>query len=131
MPSDRRLQHGFTLLETLMALAVTSLILGAFYALTLQSSRGQSQAILTYEQSEFARALLDEYITTYPQMATTGNYMDTWTWQIREQPYTTEHQTSQDMYFDFVEVTARIATNGEAAESYRLSRIVARRGGQQ
>lgn len=128
LPSKRHRNSGFTLLETLLALACAAIVLGAFYALTIQSSRSLQSAKQTYELSEVARAMLDEYIVTYPMMESKGNYGARWDWYVDERAYVPDHQTSQDHHFEFVEVTVTVSRK-DLPNRYSLSRAIALRGG--
>lgn len=127
LPSKRHRNSGFTLLETLLALACAAIVFGAFYALTIQSSRSLQSAKHTYELSEVARAILDEYIVTYPRMETKGSYDARWDWYVEERAYVPDQQTSQDHHFEFVGITVTVSRK-DSSNHYSLSRAIALRG---
>lgn len=130
MPSDapsRGKTRGFSLLEAVLSFAVLGIVLGATYTLSTRSMRHQINAQKDYEQTIMARALLDEYVLTYPAMPNSGVYKNVWQWRIVESPYRPSVPTSQDVFFEYVTVTARTSRIDAPSRSVELSTVVARR----
>ncbi len=130
MPSDRPSRSrtgGFTLLEVMLAFAMLGMVLAATYSLSVRSMRQQIEARQDYELTAMARALLDEYVLTYPAMPTSGTYKDTWDWRITEAPQDVLEPTDYDYYFEFVRITALVKKKMSDSAPIELSTAVARR----
>ena len=108
-------------------MAAVSVVLVSVYSVSAGLMDRQAKAQRDLELAQVARALLDEYVVTFPQSDTSGTYKDTWDWLIRETPYVPEHKTEHDHLFRFVEVTAEVKRSGSTRAPYALSTIVARR----
>ncbi|MDA7425613.1 prepilin-type N-terminal cleavage/methylation domain-containing protein [Thalassococcus lentus] len=119
--------RGFSLLETLLSMAAVSVVLVSVYSVSAGLIDRQAAAQRDLELAQVARALLDEYVVTFPLSDTAGTYKGTWDWFIREKPYVPDHKTEQDHLFRFVEVTAQVNRSGSTRAPYVLSTILARR----
>ena len=121
--------QGFTLLETMIAMACLGIVLGSIYSLSTNLTRKQLEAKTEYELTMMARALLDEYVVTFPLMPTSGVYKDTWDWVIVENPQDVLEPTMHDHHFDFVAVSVHVKRRGSNQEAQEYYTVVARRGG--
>lgn len=122
----RKAQAGFTLLEAMLSFSIAAFVLTGVYTLSIQSLGRKADSASLYERTAFARAILDEYIVTYPEMANSGSYHGHWNWRIIESEATPVLQSDFDAYFKFIKITAEVSD--QANNQTRLSRIVARRG---
>lgn len=111
----------------MLAFAMLGVVLVTTYSLSVRSIRQQIEARQGYELIEMARAVLDEYVLTYPEMRTSGSYKDTWDWQITEERQEALESTDYDYYFEFVRITAFVKRKASKNEPVELSTIVARR----
>lgn len=118
---------GFTLLEAMLAFAMLGMVLAATYSLSVRSMRQQIEVRQDYELTAMARAILDEYVLTYPTMPTSGTYKDVWDWQITEAPQDVLEPTDYDYYFEFVRITALVEKKRSDSAPIELSTVVARR----
>lgn len=88
LPSNQRsLSSGVSLLETLLALGVLSLVLSAGYSLMSSIFLNHAKASHQLSQSELAYAVLTEFSVTYPQMASSGKLGEQYTWSVTTTPY--------------------------------------------
>jgi len=126
-PLPRSRSAGFTLLEAMLAFAMLGMVLTATYSLSIRSMRQQIEARQDYELTAMARALLDEYVLTYPVMPTSGTYKDVWDWRIIEAPQDVLEPTDYDYYFEFVRITALVRKKTFDSAPIELSTVVARR----
>ena len=130
LPSDRSQRSrtaGFTLLEAMLAFAMLGMVLAATYNLSVRAMRHQIEAGEDYELTAMARALLDEYVLTYPAMPTSGTYKDVWEWWIAEAQQPVLDATEYDHYFEFVRITALVKKKSSTSAPLELSTVVARR----
>lgn len=128
-PTDRNNRSGFTLLESVLAFAALAIVLTSLYTLTAGAFQRQIEAEADFESAAMARAVLEEYVATYPAMPKVGTYADRWDWQISETPADGLRPTRMDKYFAFIRITAEVRRTGAEGETpYSLSTIVARRG---
>jgi len=118
---------GFMLLETLVALSCIGMVLIAVYSISSRQSQNQADARMDLELSMMARALLDEFSTTYPEMATSGVYKETWKWEITEKPQNTLTSTDQDHHFEFVDIRLSLSRIGSARNAQSFGIVTARR----
>ncbi len=95
---SRRTDHGFSLLETLVAFTILSLVLGAVYRSYIGSSAGAITAVERYEAVEFGRGLIDEALLESDpnKIPASGLYQDTWAWQLSVVPQPPLHITRYD-----------------------------------
>ena len=105
---QRTQSRGFTLLEAMVAMALLGIVLTTVYSVSANFTRRQADARNEYELTMMARALLDEYRITYPEMATSGVYKGTWEWWISEQPQAVLEPTPYDSHFQFVKISVKI-----------------------
>lgn len=118
---------GFTILEAMLAFAVLGIVLASVYTISIRSFRHQTDALSDYELSAMARAVLDEYVVTYPAMESSGTYEDRWSWIISEEPQPPLKPTSLDQHFSFVKITASVWVVETDNRPHELSTVVARR----
>lgn len=124
----RNPKHGFSLLETMLATAILSLVLGATYTLVGRTLNAQAVASQTYQMTSLARAILDEYTVTYPDLDRVGTYRNHWKWQIEEQKHAPLAATEFDRFFEFVEISVSIVPlNSRSQTPVELSTVIARR----
>ena len=119
--------RGFTLLESMLAFAVLGMVLAATYSLSVRSMVQQTKARQGYELTTMARAILDEYVLTYPKMSTSGTYKNTWEWHITEELQEVLEPTKYDHYFRFVKITAWVQKKITGEVTYELFTVIARR----
>lgn len=124
----RKSQAGFTLLETLLSFAIVSLVLAAGYTAASQLSVKQTELRQKFLATEFARAVLEEYLAEGTSLDTTGRYKDAWAWEISETPVPGFFTTSLDDQFDFLRVTSKVSILGKSQPQFvELHRVIARR----
>lgn len=123
----RRRNLGFSLLETMIAFAVLSMVLVAVFNVSSRLLGQQSDAKIDYENAAMAKFLLDEYVVTFPDFPASGTYKGKWHWRILETEEQVQQKTEFDHYFDFVRVTTEVTNNIDNKEPYRLFTVIARR----
>ncbi len=123
----RSLVAGFTLLEAIMSLALVGVILGTIYNLSIRSLRVQVEAQQEHELAQMAKAVLDEYLLTYPRMASTGTYKNTWRWQIEERAEPYLEQPANDRVFEIIRVTVRVTRTEGTSEPFEMFTVTARK----
>ena len=111
----------------MLAFAMLGMVLAVTYSLSVRSMRQQIEVREEYELTAMARALLDEYVLTYPAMPTSGIYKDAWVWRITEAPQDVLEPTDYDYYFEFVRITALVKKKTSNSVPLELSTVVARR----
>ena len=111
----------------MVAFGILGMMLAAAYTTSVRSLRAQNSAIQQHQMTTMARAILDEYIVTYPSMASQGTYKGVWKWSVEEQAATVLETTQYDRFFQFVRVTATVANATSETEPVSLSTVVARR----
>lgn len=102
--NQRDKKQGFTLLETLIAFAIGSLVIVAGFGVVAQASNRQAQVKNRFELTRFARATLTEYAVTYPMVAVSGVYADKWQWKISEKVQPQPDLKSIGMFVDYVQI---------------------------
>ncbi|WP_282092530.1 PulJ/GspJ family protein [Epibacterium ulvae] len=130
MPSKKPLRSsnaGLTLLEVMLAFAIMGMVLATSYSLSIRLMSQQISTQEEYELSVVARAVLEEYILTYPKMPMFGSYENTWDWRIEEKPQEVLEPTDYDYYFEFIHITAQIRKRNSNTRNLGLSTVVARR----
>lgn len=120
---------GFSLLETILAFSILGVVLVSVYSVIFGGFKRQALAETQYELTMMARARLDEYVATFPEMPQQGVYKDTWVWTITEERIEGLKPTSMDAYFEFFEIKAEVRlVASDQGTSQTLSTVVARRG---
>ena len=120
---------GFSLLETILAFSILVVVLISIYSVVFGGFKRQTLAETQYELTMMARAVLDEYVVTYPEMPREGIYKDMWVWTITEERVEGLRPTSMDAYFEFFEIKAQVGlADAPQGTMQTLSTIVARRG---
>ena len=131
LPSEhlqRNPSAGISLLESLLAFAILSIVLASGYTAMSQLAGKESELRHRFLATEFARAALVEYLTPGTGFAQQGTYRDTWTWEISETPADGLFSTSLDSQFAFFKVTARVSSQVRPRlHPVELHRTVARR----
>ncbi len=117
---------GFTLLETLIAFAIGTLVVSTGFVVVGQALIRHAQLEARLELSQFARATLTEYIVTHPVMANSGTYGEVWSWEIKEQPLPSPPLDDIGLPIRYVDVIVTVQRIGEPLE-FTLSSAVARR----
>jgi prepilin-type N-terminal cleavage/methylation domain-containing protein len=118
---------GFTLLECMVAFAAASIILVVSISVIVEGLSKQAAGEREVLALALARALLDEYVHTYPLMASSGVYSEKWAWYIEEKRVRGLRETMLDERFEFVEVTSFVSLFGSPGETaFSLSAVVAR-----
>ncbi len=113
--ADHRCEtRGFTLLETILALALMGVVLSGVYALSARSTAQASQAKQSFLANEFARSLMDEYLLANSTLPETGTYKDTWNWKISERETLGIEETPVDGEFSFIEVSIEVSEHNNA-----------------
>lgn len=127
----RKKRRGFTLLEVVVALALLGMVLGSAYTISVNGFRQQDSALRDLERAVVARALLDEYSVTWPQMSTEGVYRGRWVWAITESSRPGLQPTELDRYFDFREVAVTVHRVGSENAGTTLTTVLARRSSEE
>lgn len=104
------------------------MVLATTYRLSISNVRQQVETKQEYQLAKMARALLDEYVVTYPTMSKTGIYKNMWSWRISETPQEVLEPTDYDHYFSFVRITVEVTPQEGTGQPLSLSTVVARRG---
>lgn len=125
MLSDRRSERGFTLLESLLAVAMVALfaipVLNAFSrAAVLDQGR-----IAGFELHEFAVSLLEESVGAGDFEARSGNYGDRFDFSVEVREVATEQASRFDDLIDHIEVTVVASYTGQPETGVTLLQIVA------
>lgn len=119
-------QDGFTLLETLIAFAIGTLVIGTGFVVVGQALSRQVQLEARLNLSQFARATLTEYVVTYPAMPTSGIYAERWEWQITESLLPTPDLSVIGLPMQYFEIGITVREVGEPLDVH-LNTAVARR----
>ncbi|WP_424831383.1 type IV pilus modification PilV family protein [Ruegeria sp.] len=127
--SQRKCDRGFSLLEVMIAMACVGLLLTTIYNMSVSLTRKQAEAWMSYENTAMARALLDEFVTTYPQMPTSGNYKSKWDWRITEEMQPASETTEFDNNIELIRVTVEVRRVGAVQDPFYSSVVVSRRNG--
>lgn len=126
--SGRSAKQGFTLLETLLAFAIASLVLAGVYTVSARSLTTFNTAQERYFATELARSLLDEIAYANAPMADTGQYKQAWNWEISSTQVSGLRTTPLDTHFAFYEVTAIVSLPKRVdLEPVELTRVITRR----
>jgi len=123
----RNSRFGFTLLETMISLGVLGLVLAASYSIATRSMVAQSRTDTAHLEAAMARAILEEYIVTYPLLGQNGIYQNKWHWSVSEAVQPPITSTNFDRYFDLIKITATVVEQENRSPSYSLSTVVTRR----
>jgi len=103
---------------------VLGVALASVYAVAFNILDQQTKTRLVAERTAFARAMLDEYVATWPDTPQSGVYADIWEWRIEERPQPRLTPTALDRYFDFQKLTITVRDSGGESN---LSTVIARR----
>lgn len=90
----RRGTAGFTLLETLVAVAVLAMVLGGVMVTLAWSMRTQTLRLERAWLAELNRSILDAYLRQPDPAARTGSAPPDWRWRISDVPVTQDDGTS-------------------------------------
>ena len=123
--SKRSQTRGFILLDAMVAFAVLSILLVAVYTITTRSFSQQAEGYRIHEETLLARALLDEYVTTYPSMTRSGTYMRQWAWSVHEETEQALIPTETDHLFRFIRITVEVVPVGAQRDPTTLSQVIA------
>jgi len=110
-------QAGFSLLETLLALALTGVFLTLVFNSFYRATTAPAAAFARYERSEFALSMLYEYEMTWPDVPVEGEFHDQ-RWQITEEPCA---DCENSPYFDLIKVSLKFA-NSETRHAMTIAR---------
>lgn len=123
----RSAQSGLTMIEAMLAFVILVMVLVAAYGLIARNMTVQSSAKARYEMTAMARAVLDEYVVTYPRMEAEGTYGDFWQWSVTEELAPRLMDTDMDRYFRFLKITVTVSENDSDRPPVTLSTVLARR----
>ena len=125
----RKKTAGFTLFEAVLTMAGLSIMLVGIYIFLFKAFERQLAAQQDYELASMARAILDEYVATYPNMPRTGIYREAWAWEVSEAEVQPLQPSELNKYFRFIEVTSHVwpADQPDAGDR-TMSTVMARRG---
>lgn len=126
-PRLRSKTSGFSLLEALIAMSLLSFVLGITYTVALRSIQQQNSARVNYELLAMARAVLDEYVATYPTTPMSGSYKGTWVWRITETKIDPVLESEFNRFYQFVDIEIEVSRDGLNETSQSLSQVVSRR----
>lgn len=103
----RRPDGGFALLDTMIAFAIVSLVIVAGYTAASSALSQGTRVAERYALSEFAAAVLVQYVVTYPDTPADGTYRNRFAWRIVERPFVPAGlaQSGLDIHYRAVEVT--------------------------
>jgi prepilin-type N-terminal cleavage/methylation domain-containing protein len=105
-------ERGFTILESLIALAIAAMAIGMVYQSTTQNLL-RSNAIKTeYEMTEFAASLLAEDTVTH-NVAGSGSYGDKWSWKLTRTPAKGMPKTPFDNKVFIERITVTVSQNNQ------------------
>lgn len=129
--SNRRSgKSGFTLLETLIAFTIiTMVIVGGYVAVSWSLAR-ELRAADSYSLTEFAHAMLTQYIVTYPDTAAQGHYKNALAWRIAEEPHPVDGLAELGLDIHYREIDIVVWRVNVPNNTVELSAITARRGPQ-
>ncbi|WP_425339668.1 type II secretion system protein [Parasedimentitalea huanghaiensis] len=126
--THRSRSSGFTLLEAMLAMAILGMVLAGIFTVTSRSLSQLGLATRELNDSEMARALLDEYLGTYPEMPASGTYQGAWSWQVREEQTIGLQPSQMDESISFIRVTVTVERlNSRLATPLSLTATTARR----
>jgi len=112
----------------MLSLAILGMVLAGVFTAASQSMAQLSLAQRNLSDSEMARALIEEYLVTFPAMASSGTYQETWQWQMKEEPANGLSLTTENETIKFVKITAAVERlNFAQTRPFSLSVITARR----
>lgn len=115
---------GFTLLESLLAIVLAALILGSVYSSTSRALKMQADAVAKHEMKLVARAVMDEYLVTYPSTDRPSALGDLWSWTITERAINPEQPSPDDKFFDYFKVAVTVSASSMDLDTVTLeSRI--------
>lgn len=108
MSEARRPDAGFTLFETLLAFAMFAGLAGVVALAVFDMVDRQGRMAARIEADEAARALLTEYVETWPAMVEEGTYRDRWRWRIEEVALPREDLRDVGLTLDVIRVEIAI-----------------------
>ena len=114
--------RGFTLLETLVALVITSLSLVIVLQSISGSFRTRALSQKTYEMAQFAESKLDELevITVYPPRDISGQINESYNWSASFLKYETTNTDIVEAYW----MTVNIIDANDSDKSFELERLI-------
>ncbi len=74
-------EYGFSLLETLVAFALTAMVLASFYQTASNTLILTNQSLSNYQRIQLAQSILEEYLTI-PNQPKIGKFNNKWNWEI-------------------------------------------------
>ena len=114
--------RGFALLETVIALAVLALILGAVYASQADTVLQSKRRLQRMHALAIAQSVLDETIASTRPNASAGVYAD-YSWQIQLEPPGAANAAGPR----YSTVTVTVQKRGEAVSPVSLSALLPER----
>lgn len=120
----RRRKSGFTLLESLVAFAIVSLVAGTAYLSLASSYARQAHVMRNLEMARLARALLTEYSATWPAMADEGVLGERFFWLISDTPMAQQSNKQAIPQLRKIEITVRESETLRAP--FRMSTVFTR-----
>ena len=117
-------KQGFALLETLIAFLIATLfIILSYQAIVLNSTR-QHRALQEYWQSEMGRAVLEEYVGSYPYAEKSGIFQDHWVWTITEVSVQPLVASTFDRQIEYSEIMVSVWPTNAPTDVDRYSTVV-------
>ncbi|MEP2149205.1 MAG: type II secretion system protein [Roseobacter sp.] len=122
--------NGFTLLETLIAFAIGSMVIISGFSVVAQTNNRQAKLQGRLDLARFARATLIEYAITFPTLSTSGIYAEKWSWKISEAPLPQANLEAVGLSVEYVKIDITVSDIHQPNQgSLSLSTAVARRVG--
>lgn len=113
-------------MESLVAFAILSLVLGAAYMALAQGSARKARLVEDMNMARLGRVALTEYAVTWPTAKPVGQLGERWHWTIRETALPGGSQ-ERDLGIRYVKLEIIVSDLQGAAPDYRLATAVMRK----
>ncbi|NBZ90072.1 type II secretion system protein [Stagnihabitans tardus] len=127
MKIRRNPRSGFTLLETLVALAIASLCVMMILLASIQLQTRESDALARTRLTEFALGVLETYRVLGPKMGPGGERLGGWVWSLVATPRHDENGDAKTLGIAYLDVDVTVFNRERPEFRVTLSEIVARR----
>ncbi|WP_193222070.1 prepilin-type N-terminal cleavage/methylation domain-containing protein [Amylibacter sp. SFDW26] len=118
--SLRHKEKGFSLLETLVAFALATMVLAIFYKTTGVTLTQSHKALSEHQRLQLAESILDEYLIV-PDTALKGRFDGRWEWQISTSIVEGLPQTKYDRLVRIEEVSITVSEVSAPSQKTTLS----------